>query len=924
LNSRSFKRCGATARRSLLALALTIAQTFVVVSLCLGIAPGQMLIDTIAGGKLRSGVPAQEVVLGSMAGIAKDSAGNIVFCEDHLIRRIRVDGTIETVAGTGVSGYGGDGGPASESFLFVPQNPRFDSNGNLFFIDRDNLRIRRIDKSGVVSTVAGTGIEGSLGSDGPATAAQIEFPNDLAVDKSGNVYFTESFKNSIRRVTPAGKIETYAGSPHVDFTSDGDGGPAVAAHINQPSALAFDGFGNLYAAEPSRIRRISPDGTITQFAGYGASSPGSGDGGPAIGATFGRIFWLAADSVGNVYVSERFTVSERPGTIANRWRIRRISPDGAINTVAGTSTGGSTGDGPALQSQFSFALGLFADESGNVFFVDGARLRVVTKQGEVKTIAGGSPALAPDGKPARESWLMSPFAMALGRDGTLYISEPSNCTIRRVNSDGLLSTLAGTGKCSTVAPSGPAASTDMPAVSSLAVDSQNRVYAADGSVGPIGAFFSGTSNIFVISPNGAIAPVQGSPFPAGPPGRLAIDSKDRLYVLTGFETGTSVLRVSPGSAPDIFLRAPPPGPINFAAIAIDSSDNVYLMDARNNELFRLGQDGKDAGIQGMFNAFSIAADALGNIWEAGPFGIAETSSATPRAINAGASFGFSGDGGPFASALFASPSGLAFAPNGDLYILDQGNRRIRKTSGSPPKNTPSIGQSGIVNALSLRGGAIAPGELVSIFGSNLGPVALQTYTLNNNSVPPVLGNVAVYFNQIPGRITAASAGQINVFVPSGVGDSPPVEVIVDIDGARSSPVTVAVAESAFGLASADSSGEGPGAILNQDGSYNNKANPAAPGSIVTLFGTGAGLTTPRLTDGALEISLPFSAPVAAVSVTIGGQAAELLYAGAAPLLPTGVLQINARIPTSAPPGDVPIAVTIGNVTTSRQITCAVM
>jgi hypothetical protein len=283
-----------------------------------------------------------------------------------------------------------------------------------------------------MTTVAGTGINGSLGEDGPATAAQIDPSIYLTIDGSGNVYFT-SRSNQIKRISPAGTISIYAGVAQLGSNSDGDGGPAVNANIRFPGALSFDGNGNLYIAESTRIRCVSPDGTITKFAGYGTSAAGSGDGGQALNASFVSVNGLAADTVGNVYVADLF-----PTGCAH---VRRISPDGVINTVAGVSAG-STGDGPASQSHLGSAFSLFADGTGNAFFADGARVRVLTAQSTIQTIAGGAPLTAPDGIVARDSWFVNPFAIAVDHNGVLYISEASNCTIRRVGSDGLLSTLA--------------------------------------------------------------------------------------------------------------------------------------------------------------------------------------------------------------------------------------------------------------------------------------------------------------------------------------------------------------------------------------------------------------------------------------------------------------------------------------------------
>jgi uncharacterized protein (TIGR03437 family) len=237
-----------------------------------------------------------------------------------------------------------------------------------------------------------------------------------------------------------------------------------------------------------------------------------------------------------------------------------------------------------------------------------------------------------------------------------------------------------------------------------------------------------------------------------------------------------------------------------------------------------------------------------------------------------------------------------------------------------------ISSSGIVNAASLLGGAIAPGELISIFGSNFRTAGLQTTSPVNDIVPQTLSNLRVSIGGAQGgaegAITAATPNQINVFVPYEIAGNTSVTISVSADYVGSSSITMPVAQSAFGLSTADASGSGQGAILNQDGSYNSDSNPAPVGSVVSLFGTGEGLTTPALPDGALVISTPYSIPNETVTITVGGQPTDVLYAGAAPFLPTGVLQINARIPAGVT-GDAPVLVSIGGISTSRKVTVAV-
>ena len=196
------------------------------------------MVDTFAGGKIRSGVPAQEVSLTQLAGIAFDPAGNIVLCDQtsNVIRRIRPDGTIETLAGNGTTGFTGDGGPALNAALNQPAFPRFDAQGNLYFADTHNFRIRRVDSKGIITTIAGNGVPFVTGMDleGPALSRSLYTIGDLAVDPSGNVYFDLSSNTDIiRRVTPGGRMEIFAGIPHPDcpYCTDGDNGPAIAARI---------------------------------------------------------------------------------------------------------------------------------------------------------------------------------------------------------------------------------------------------------------------------------------------------------------------------------------------------------------------------------------------------------------------------------------------------------------------------------------------------------------------------------------------------------------------------------------------------------------------------------------------------------------------------------------------------------------------
>lgn len=241
---------------------------------------------------------------GYTAGIARDASGSIYVAESGLsrIRKMYADGRIETVAGTGVRGARGDGGPAIAAELTQPSDMTFDAGGNLFFVD--HARIRKITPAGIISTVAGGGPltqgNGRDGDGGPATSAYLYSPTSLAFDSAGNLYIADGGSNTIRKVTPLGIISTYAGTANRGFA--GDGGAALLARFNYPADLAIDGVDNLYVADQNnyRIRKIDGDGMVTTVVGNGTSTaPVEGALATSIGVNPLRI---SLDSSGDLYI----------------------------------------------------------------------------------------------------------------------------------------------------------------------------------------------------------------------------------------------------------------------------------------------------------------------------------------------------------------------------------------------------------------------------------------------------------------------------------------------------------------------------------------------------------------------------------------------------------------------------------------------
>jgi uncharacterized protein (TIGR03437 family) len=285
--------------------------------------------------------------------------------------------------------------------------------------------------------------------------------------------------------------------------------------------------------------------------------------------------------------------------------------------------------------------------------------------------------------------------------------------------------------------------------------------------------------------------------------------------------------------------------------------------------------------------------------------------------------------------------GLALDPAGDAYVtgfsvspdlptsegvVQPRNRGafdafLLKFSSAEP---PVVAASGIVSGASFLGGAIAPGMMVSIFGSGLGPPDAASLQIDGNGrVKTQLNGVRVLFNDVPAPVIFASPTQLGAIAPYALDSSATIRVVVESQGLRSVPVDLTAAPSAPGLFTLDASGAGGGAILNQDGSVNTAANPAGRGSIVVLFGTGEGQTEPGGEDGRI-ITDVLPRPRLPVSVTIGGQPAEVVYAGGAPGLVAGVLQVNARVPADlTPTGNVPVVLEVGSAASQPGVTLAV-
>ncbi len=329
---------------------------------------------------------------------------------------------VETVVGTGLPGFSGDGGPARQAQLNGPTGILFGPEGSLYIADSGNHRIRRVRPDGIIETVAGTGVAGFSGDGGPAVFAQLAFPLALAFGLDSSLFFTDVESHRVRKITLDGFLFTVAGNGEADFK--GDGGPAERASLNFPAGLAFDAQGNLYLSDfgNSRLRKVSPEGVI-QSVSFESPSPEQ----PlSLLAPYGLVF----HPEGSLIIADFAQHS-----------LFRLSPKGVLSRIAGTGTPGDLGDnGPAEQALLKEPAGLALSADGTLFFSDSGnnRVRALRPDGIVIGVAGtGGEGFNGDGKDPLLTTLSDPIGLAVGPDGWLYIADEGNHRIRRVPLKGI-------------------------------------------------------------------------------------------------------------------------------------------------------------------------------------------------------------------------------------------------------------------------------------------------------------------------------------------------------------------------------------------------------------------------------------------------------------------------------------------------------
>ncbi len=637
-------------------------------------------ITTFAGSsRLRDGSPATSAPLRYPYGMAQDVAGNIYFADaqDNRVRRVDSHGIISTVAGTGVAGFNGDGGPATQAMLNHPQAIRLDAKGaNLYIADYNNHRVRTVIlATGVITTVAGNGDDKFNGDKGVATQIPID-TDDIAVDSAGNIYIADYLNSRIRKVLAAdGSISTIAGIANPG--NGGDFGPAVQASLNGPTGISVDIQNDVYFVDSNnnRVRKISQSsGLINNFAGsgdYGYGEPNyDGDGGPAVKAFLALPFSTAVEPNGNVLILCLFEL----------WRVS--AADNSIHFIAGSDSLGFSGDGGLpIAAKFAVPIYVTAAANDDILIADAGNYRVRRISGAtINTVAGTS---IVDGVAATTAFLNQPDGLILDTKGEVLIADTSDSRVRIVPSTQVIANLTGTG----VRGSDPG---ELFFPEGITYDSLGNLYIADNA-------------------NDRVMKI-----PAG----------SAIILEAGGSTGFS----GDGSQANQAKLNSPTG------VAVDPAGNVYIADNGNERIRMVDLNGDISTIAGNGNPvfvgdnspaksaqldpLDVTVDSAGNLY------VADRGNHCIRKINLTTKIittvagigtpGYSGDGGPATSAQLKLPTSMAVDAAGNLYIADNGNSVVRRVSGS----------TGVINTIAGNGKLGFNAESGTAIGVSIDPTRI--------------------------------------------------------------------------------------------------------------------------------------------------------------------------------------------------------
>ncbi len=813
----------------------------------------------------------------------------------------------------------GDFGPSYQA------GPRFgriaiDGAGNIYTADSTSLR-KVTDR---IVPILGVGYGAGYmylppGVRTPSLLKDVQLVQAFAVGRTGDL-FVAAYDGGfhIFRVAPDGQLEVYANW-----------------HYN-PIALAADGEGNLYVLDfdffsvsGTRILKIRPDRTVVPVAGAGRAGY-SGDNGPATEAQISASD-LAADNSGNLFIAD-----------TGNYLIRKVDAAGIITKVA-QGTAPITVDGSGNLFYFlrdgtlqrlapdgridpiatvAAPTGIAVNAAGEIYVTSGGRLYQLDASGGKRLISGCG--CAGDGGPVTQASILSAAGVARDAAGNVYFSDLGNHTVRRVAPDGIVTRVAGTGEPGDSGDNGPAISAQVSSPSGLAVDAAGNLYIAD----------RGNSRIRKVTADGIIRTVAGNGV-AGFSGDGGPATAARLAQPDG-------VIVDP--AGNIFIA----DTANHRIRKVDPAGNIQTI--AGSDSFGTSGDGGPASSALLVNPRALAFDLDGSLLftdsSAHMVRRITTAGIIERVSGTGAA-GSSGDGGPAVAARNWTPWGLAVDTNGNILISDNGTYRLRvvdrsgtirtmlqpviaatglapdpagnvwiaggslsvlTTAGPPIPLAPVIYDQGVANSFSGQSGVIAPGEMVSITGAYLGPYPPVSATADGK-LPTELGGVQVFFSGIAAPLLHVTDSRIDAIVPFGIAGKSLVDVTVEYAGAASNASPIAVLPAVPGL-------------LNQ---YLDaiELTPPAPGAVISIFATGAGVMVPPQPDGQIG-SATTSIPALPVTASLGTLPVydssdpwlplEVTYAGSANWLVAGAIQVNVKLPAELPKsnGRLPIAIKVGD------------
>jgi len=862
-------------------------------SLCAPLSVAQYTISSIAGGGPNHLSPLGSS-LGYSGSVAFDGQGNAYIADSFSSQVFRIsNGTLTVVAGNGTYGYSGDGGSATGAQLANggPNDIFVDGNGNLFIADRLNSVIREVTTDGIIHTIAGNGTPGYSGDAGPATSAQLFGPRGVFVDGNGNIFIADTENNVIREVS-SGTIQTVAGNAAAGPGYAGDNGPAPAAQLNGPQGISLDASGNIFIADTSNfvIREVTAaNGKIQTVAGvqysFDTSCNFSGDGGPATSAQFCYPSDVLLDGNGNLYITDEensvirvVNAGNQPMTVAGV-----TIPAGFIQTIAGTpdQTDYSGDGGPATLAKLTYPTRVALDASGNIFIgdIDNYVIREVdATTGIISTFAGNHTlAYSGDGAATLNASLHYPNGAATDAAGNIYIADTYNQAIRVMNQGsaavtiagvtiqpGTMQTIAGNGTSCIPMPGGcgdggPSTTAQLSYPSAVFVDTTGLIYIAD-----TGLLANGDSAIRVVNPGAAPVTIAGVTInpgtiqtvagtlgstsffgDGGPPTSaqlydptgVAVDSAGNIFIAD--ETNSAIRVVNVGTQPLVLGNVTvAPGTINTVAGAPPT--------ACQDPSSGCGDNGA-ANAATLNFPVSVSVDAAANIY------IADSSNSAVRVVNsstqpltiAGTTIqagniatiagtmgrdGYSGDNGPPTSAFLNTPFGVWVDGLGNVYIADTDNDVIREVVGVAG-TIQTIAGTG-VSGFSGDGGSATSAQLSGPQSVALGASGtLVLADTQNARIRQLVSSVSVAV--VPGATTLAVGGtQQFVATVTGAGNTAVTWQVNGVTGGNATVGTVTTG----GLYQAPAAA--PPSAINVDALSN--ANGTTSGSApVTIAATGA-------------------------------------------------------------------------------------